>query len=183
MTDYRRAKGEGGLYFFTVVTHQRKVLFGDPLARKCLRHAFQDTRAREPFSIVALCLLPDHIHCLWELPAGDNKYSSRWSRIKALFTRQYLSEGGIEAHASASRQVKRERSIWQRRFWEHQIRDEIDLQNHVDYIHFNPVKHHLVEQIEDWPWSSYHRYAKEGRYQNQHCDKIQNHLDDLSIAE
>jgi putative transposase len=162
MTNYRRAQSEGGYYFFTVVTYNRRRILTDPLARRCLRGAWQMTKEKTPFEDIALCLLPDHLHCLWRLPDGDSDFSLRWARIKAGFTRRYIRAGAVESHPSDSRDRKRERGIWQRRFWEHRIQDERDLQRHVDYIHFNPVKHGLVDRVEDWPWSSYHRYVRDG---------------------
>jgi putative transposase len=164
MTQYRRAKFCGGYYFFTVVTYKRKRFLVDDTARECLRTAWQDVRQSRPFEVTALCLLPDHLHCLWRLPEGDNDYSTRWMLIKKRFTRQYLKTGGQESGQSLSRERKRERGVWQRRFWEHQIRDQEDLNKHVDYIHYNPLKHGLVKAVEDWPWSTYHRFVREGFY-------------------
>jgi len=183
MTRYRRAKGEGVLYFFTLVTCQRRPLFSASFARSCLRRAIRQTRQHAPFRIVAFCLLPEHLHCIWEMPRADNNYAQRWARIKGRFTREYLAAGGCEISPNASRRRKRERGVWQRRFWEHQIRDEHDLQRHVDYIHFNPVKHGLVVDVEQWPWSTYHRYVAAGRYLNRHWDTIQTRLEDLAIPE
>jgi len=164
MTKYRRAKFRGGYYFFTVVTYNRRWLFVDELARTCLRSAWQSVRQKRPFEVVALCLLPNHLHCVWRLPEGDNDFSQRWLFIKKGFTRRYLRAGGQESSQSLSRQKKRERGIWQRRFWEHQIRDQVDLHRHVDYIHYNPVKHGLVSDVEDWPWSTYQRFVRSGFY-------------------
>ena len=110
--------------------------------------------------------MPDHIHCVWRLPAGDSDYSVRWAMVKNAFTRLYLSSGGTEAEQSWSRKKKRERGVWQRRFWEHQIRDEQDLHRHVDYIHYNPLKHGLVESVDSWPWSTYHRFVRSGFYRH-----------------
>ena len=114
--------------------------------------------------MTAICLLPDHLHCIWKLPDGDCDFSYRWSAIKSDFARTYLSAAGKEILQSPSRLKKRERGIWQRRFWEHQIRDETDLQRHIDYIHYNPMKHELVNRVEDWPWSTYHKYVHDGFY-------------------
>ena len=164
MTNYRRATFAGGHYFFTLVTHQRRRFLFDDLARQCLRNAWHKVDRKHPFDVVALCLLPDHLHCLWKLPPGDHAYSQRWQLIKKDFSRNYLHAGGREGAQSVSRQQKRERGIWQRRFWEHQIRDEIDLARHIDYIHYNPVKHGLVQKVADWPWSTYHRFVRTGFY-------------------
>jgi putative transposase len=165
MTNYRRARLEGGCFFFTVVTYDRRRFLTEDRARECLRAAWDETQRVWPFEVVAVCLLPEHLHCVWRLPEGDEDYSRRWGRIKAGFSRRYLRAGGTESRQSASRRGKRERGVWQRRFWEHRIRDETDLQRHIDYIHFNPVKHELAEQVADWPWSSFHRYIREGFYQ------------------
>jgi putative transposase len=183
MTDYRRADNEGGCYFFTVVTYERRALLTEPLARRCLREAWKETRQRSPFEVVAVCLLPDHVHCVWRLPEGDGDFSRRWARIKAGFTRRYLAAGGTEHAQSRSRTVKRERGIWQRRFWEHQIRNATDLRRHIDYIHFNPVKHGLVERVEDWPWSSYHQFARACTYPDQYWQAAENGFNDLGVYE
>jgi len=164
MPNYIRAKFKGGYYFFTVVTYRRRKLFDSAPAHYYLKQAILQTQSKRPFEIIALCLLPDHIHCLWKLPADDADFSIRWSSIKGLFSQQYLREHGCINDATPSRLRKGEACLWQRRFWEHQIRNENDLQKHVDYIHYNPVKHGLVESVEDWPWSTYHRYVKEGFY-------------------
>ncbi len=160
MTDYRRMRLEGGCFFFTVVTYGRRRFLTEEHARECLRAAWDDTLRLHPFELVAVCLLPDHLHCIWSLPEGDEDYSMRWASIKGRFTRRYLQGGGREAIQSRSRQTKHERGVWQRRFWEHRIRDATDLQRHIDYIHYNPVKHGVVKQIADWPWSSFHRYIR-----------------------
>ena len=166
MTNYRRAKFYGGYYFFTLVTYKRRCFLVDDLSRMCLRSIWREVRQNRPFEVVAFCLLPNHIHCVWRLPDGDNDFSQRWMLIKKGFTRRYLRDGGRESVQSLSREKKRERGVWQRRFWEHQIRDEEDLQKHVDYIHYNPVKHRIVKAVEDWPWSTYHRYVREGFYRH-----------------
>ena len=164
MPNYKRAKFEGGYYFFTVVTYKRIKFFDKELARNCLREAIEKTRSRRPFETLAFCLMFDHLHCIWKLPEGDADFSKRWSSIKGLFSKTYSSLSGRRRQISPSRERKGEVCIWQRRFWEHQIRDEKDLQHHVDYIHYNPVKHGLVQRVEDWPWSTYHKYVKEGFY-------------------
>jgi len=183
MTSYRRARFEGGYYFFTVVTLKRRTFLTDELARACFRAAWEETRRRSYFEVVALCLLPDHIHCIWKLPEDDRDFSLRWSRIKSGFTRRYLNFGGEECIQTFSRNIKRERGVWQRRFWEHQIRDVEDLQRHVDYVHYNPVKHGLVEQVEDWPWSTYHRYVREGIYPSRSLHDIQDGCEELLTGE
>ena len=164
MTDYRRSQFGGGYFFFTVVTHRRRPFLVDDLSRGCLRAACRRVRQDRPFEVIASCLLPDHLHCVWRLPEGDNDFSLQWMLIKKGFTRRYLQAEGHELRQSLSRQRKRERGLWQRRFWEHQIRDVDDLQKHVDYIHYNPVKHELVDAVEDWPWSTYHKFVRDGFY-------------------
>jgi putative transposase len=183
MTDYRRANTEGGCYFFTIVTYDRRKFLTEPLARRCLREAWKETRQRSPFEVIAVCLLPNHLHCVRKLPEGDHDFSLRWARIKAGFTRRYLVAGGIECQQSISRTSRRERGIWQRRFWEHQIRDETDLRRHIDYTHYNPVGHGLVERVEDWPWSSYHRFAKTCAYPDQYWQTAQDGFKDLGECE
>jgi len=164
MSHYRRANFPGGYYFFTVVTYNRCSFLTTELARLCLRHAWRYVCQRRPFELYALCLLPNHLHCIWKLPDGDANFSTRWNSIKGIFTREYLRQGGQEAKRSSSQRKREEAALWQRRFWEHQIRDGDDLQNHVDYIHYNPVKHELVSKVEDWPWSTYHRFVRQGLY-------------------
>lgn len=164
MSNYRRANLAGGYYFFTVLTYNRRKILVDSRTRECLRKAWQKTRTKYPFEITAMCLLPEHVHCIWRLPEGDNDFSTRWRLIKRYFTKDYLDAGGKELKQSDSRKGKGEKGVWQRRFWEHQIRDEQDLQNHIDYIHYNPLKHSLVKTVEEWPWSTYHKFVKNGFY-------------------
>jgi putative transposase len=164
MADYRRNYVPGGTYFFTVVTHLRRPMLTDELARTCLRHAVDKVRHDWPFEIVAIVLLPDHLHTIWSLPAGDANYSLRIRRIKEDFTREFLARGGTELPQSASRAAHAQRGVWQRRFWEHTVRDEEDLKRCVDYIHWNPKKHDLVASVRDWKWSTFHRFVKAGEY-------------------
>jgi putative transposase len=154
---YRRAYAPGATYFFTVNLAERQ---RDLLVRHidALRHAVRKTRQAHPFDIVAMVVLPDHLHAIWTLPADDAGYPLRWALIKAGFSRQLPKNELIRD----SRVRKRERSIWQRRYWEHQIRDDADLQAHVDYIHYNPVKHSYVQRPVDWPFSTIHRYIRLG---------------------
>lgn len=125
-----------------------------------LRRAFRDTRRRHPFAIDAIAVLPDHLHAVWTLPEGDKDFAGRWQLIKAGFSRA-LPQG---EPVSASRLRKRERGIWQRRYWEHTLRDEDDFARHVDYIHFNPVKHGHARHVQDWPFSCFHRMVRLGIY-------------------
>jgi len=154
---YRRADYPGGYYFFTVnlVDRQRTLLIDEI---SLLRSVFRQVKNRHPFHINAMVVLPDHLHTIWTLPEGDSDFALRWGLIKAGFSKHIAKHERI----NASRQQKGERGIWQRRYWEHLIRDEQDYANHVDYIHHNPVKHGYVSRAVDWPHSSIHRYIREG---------------------
>jgi len=164
MANYRRAWVPGGTFFFTVVTHRRRAIFTDAIARQFLRTAFQEVQERRPFQIDAIVLLPDHLHCVWSLPPDDADYPTRWRQIKKRFTQQYLARGFPEAALSVGRKRQGDRGVWQRRYYEHTVRDEEDLKHCIDYLHLNPVKHRLVERVRDWPWSSFHRYVRLGEY-------------------
>ena len=164
MGQYLRNYVPGGTYFFTVVTHQRAAILTSDLARKCLRAAFGSVQDRWPFEIIALVLMPDHLHAVWSLPDGDSDFSLRWQKIKELFTRSYLAGGGKERATSHSRMRKQERGIWHPRFWEHTCRDEADLKRCVDYLHWNPVKHGLVSRVCDYPYSTFDKFVRLGEY-------------------
>jgi len=164
MPQYQRAFVPGGTYFFTVVTFDRRPILTSESSRPILREVWLYIQERYPFKVDAICLLPEHLHCIWTLPSNDADYSRRWSAIKGLFSRKYLAAGGEEGTRNPSRARKGEAAVWQRRFWEHCVRDQEDFNRHVDYIHFNPVKHGLVESPRDWPWSSFHRYVAAGYY-------------------
>jgi putative transposase len=164
MPDYRRWYVPGGTYFLTAVTLGRRPILCDELGRRCLREAIETIRQKRPMEVVAIVLLPDHIHTVWTLPQGDAHYPLRWKRIKEEFTVAYLGRGGTEAATSLSRQRQGERGIWQRRYWEHTVRDEEDLKRCVDYVHWNPKKHNYVTSVGDWQWSSFHRYVDLGEY-------------------
>jgi putative transposase len=166
MSEYRRLRVPGGTYFFTVNLLDRQSCL---LTKQIdiLRNAIRVTKMRRPFHIDAWVVLPDHMHCIWTLPLGDNDYSARWRDIKGGFSKSLPKTETV----SASRSAKHERGIWQRRFWEHAIRDDRDYAAHVDYIHVNPFKHGLVQQVSDWPYSSFHRFAGQGIYPpNWVCD-------------
>jgi putative transposase len=156
MSQYRRARIEGSVFFFMVVLAERpsNLLF-EEIER--LRQSYRVVQQRRPFETIAVCILPDPVHLLWALPEGDADFSTRWSLIKSGFSR-----GLDPGPRSASKVGKREKGIWQRRYWEHAIRDDADLERHVDYIHFNPVKHGHVTRVADWPHSSFHRYVERG---------------------
>jgi putative transposase len=157
MSRYRRVKIEGGLFFFTLALADRS---SGLLVRHIdrARRAYAFAHERHPFETVAICILPGHLHALWQLPDRDADYASRWSLFKSAFSR-----GPPAApQRSASKIAKREKGIWQRRYWEQAIRDENDLDRHIEYIHYNPVKHELVTRVVDWPHSSFHRYVEQG---------------------
>ena len=156
MVRYRRNRIPGGSYFFTVTLHDRH---GHALTDHIgpLRRAFLNTQTRHPFAVDAIVILPDHLHTIWSLPPGDDDYPMRWRTLKALYTRALGRSGyRLPRHASG------ECALWQRRFWEHTVRDGPDYRRHVDYIHYNPVKHGYVARVADWPWSSFHRYVRRG---------------------
>ena len=144
MPNYIRAKCEGGHYFFTIVTYERIKLFNNQIARQILKESIEKIRLTRPFETIAFCLLPDHIHCIWKLPENDADFSKRWSSIKGCFSRQYSKLYSKHKPVPSSQARKGEVCIWQRRFWEHLIRDNSDLHRHINYIHYNPVKHGLV---------------------------------------
>ena len=158
MSNYRRARIAGGTFFFTLTLADRS---SDLLVREInrLRRIYGHVQECRPFESVAMCVLPDHLHAIWSLPLDDSDFATRWNLIKSGFSR-----GLPAALRSPSKIAKREKGIWQRRYWEHIIRDDADLVRHVDYIHFNPVKHGLVPRVCDWPHSSFHRYVKRGDF-------------------
>jgi putative transposase len=157
MSYYRRANLEGGTYFFTVTLADRT---SDALVAYVdrLRHFYRSVQESHPFTTVAICILPDHLHAIWELPPRDVDFAGRWSRIKSGFSRGLMPASDL----AVSKLRHREKGIWQRRYWEHLVRDEDDLARHVDYIHYNPVKHGRVTAVRDWPYSSFHRYCRNG---------------------
>jgi putative transposase len=164
MSDYIRAKSPGGTFFFTVVTHRRRGILTFSKSRELLREVVRGVQRAYPFSIDAWVLLPNHLHCLWTLPEGDGDFSKRWALIKLGFSKKASHLRTRDNDLSAPRQARHESPIWQKRFWEHQIRDDADLSRHLDYIHFNPVKHGLVTRVQEWPFSTFHRFVKEGLY-------------------
>ena len=155
MSQYRRTRIPGGTYFFTVVTFERRPFFADPTNVAHLREAFRTVKAARPFEMEAVVILPDHLHCLWRLPAGDDDFSGRWREIKKAASRRIAADANPRG----------ERSVWQRRFWEHALRDEADWRAHIDYIHYNPVKHGLAGRPADWPLSSFAQSVSKGWYE------------------
>ena len=164
VSNYRRAKIEGGTYFFTVVTHRRRRLFHEPANRELLGDVIRECRREWPFEMNAIVLLPDHLHAIWTLPQGDTNYSGRWSVIKKNFTTRFLSAGGADWKVSTGKRRENRRGVWQPRFWEHVIEDAEDFDVHFDYIHYNPVKHKFVRCPRDWEPTSFHRWVRQGVY-------------------
>ncbi|MDR3492746.1 MAG: transposase [Gammaproteobacteria bacterium] len=155
MKNVRRIYVPGICYFFTVVTYKRRPILCSEYAINRLRNAFHYTKLKHPFKMPAIVILPDHLHCLWQLPENDSDFSKRWRIIK-----HYFSVG-----MSSETTVGKNKQIWQPRFWDHIIRNEKDLHRHLDYIHYNPVKHGYVKKPLDWPYSSFKRFVKEGAYE------------------
>ncbi|MEO0513710.1 MAG: transposase [Planctomycetota bacterium] len=162
MPYYRRNLVPGGTYFFTVVTAKRKPIFNQSEAVELLRQVIRIEKQARPFEIIASVILPDHLHMIWTLPSDDADYSKRWQSIKASFTRTYLRTQQAEQAVTPGYREQRRRGVWQPRFLEHTIRDEKDLADHTDYIHFNPVKHGYVSRPADWPYSSLHSFIERG---------------------
>lgn len=157
MSNYRRAWIPGSTSFFTVnlLERDRRLLVEHI---DSLRRSFASARCKRPFEILSIVVLPDHLHCIWRLPPDDADNATRWAHIKASFSRSIPRR----EYRSSRRIQKAERGIWQRRHWEHVIRDERDLAAHVDYVHYNPVKHGHVRRAVQWPYSSFHRYVARG---------------------
>jgi putative transposase len=167
MADYRRWHIAGGTFFFTVVTHSRVPLFANEIAREILGTKIRHCQQKWPFETNAIVLLPEHLHALWTLPAGDSHYPMRWAWIKKEFTKEWLAAGGIEQKVSYSRLRRGDHGVWQPRYWEHTIRDERDFDRHFDYLHYNPVKHGHVACPHEWPYSSFHRWMTAGVYEKE----------------
>lgn len=154
MSNYKRVYLHGRSYFFTVVTANRCNLFTEEKNIQLLKAALRYVRLRKPFKIEAICVLPDHLHCIWTMQ-DDSNHSVRWQMVKTYFSRQFRFQNpGIEQN-----------KIWQPRYWEHMIRNQDDLHRHIDYIHYNPVKHGLVGSVKDWRYSSFCRFCEQGWYE------------------
>jgi putative transposase len=161
MSRYIRARTPGATYFFTVVLQDRSARYlVDHVAE--LRACFAELKARHPLRIDAMVVLPDHLHAIWTLPGDDQDFSTRWMLVKQAFTRR-LNAAGVLDPSAAQPRARGRRALWQNRFWEHQITDDDDFQRHVDYIHFNPVKHGWVLRAREWPYSSLHRFVRTGQ--------------------
>ncbi|WFC43512.1 transposase [Pseudoxanthomonas sp. SE1] len=159
MSNYRRVWVPGGTYFFTVnLLKRRRCLLVEHV--DLLRDAFRVAGAARPFHVLAIVVLPDHLHCVWRLPEGDADNANRWAQIKSGFSRALPAK----ERRSSQRIARRERGIWQRRYWEHLIRDEDDLRRHVDYVHINPVKHGHAARAGEWPYSSFRQWVAAGEY-------------------
>lgn len=155
MPNYRRVLLPGGTYFFTVVTRNRMPIFThSDLVDRFLK-TLSEVQSIFPFQVVAYCIMPEHIHYIWTLPENDSDYPKRWQSIKGRFANHWN-----KGHPTM-------RMAWQRGYWEHTIRDEKDLYQHIDYIHYNPIKHRLVENVQEWKWSSFHQFREEGVYDDQ----------------
>lgn len=159
---YRRAYHPGGSYFFTLVAADRRPILQSGEAVEILRKSFRQVMKKYPFSVDAAVILPDHLHCIWTLPSDDKDFSTRWRLIKTWFTKHCPKD--LRGEISASRRKKNEQAIWQHRFWEHLLRNELDYRHHVEYIHYNPVKHGYVTQPCYWPYSSFQHYVRSGIY-------------------
>jgi putative transposase len=164
MSRYRRSTTQGATFFFTLNTFRRQPVLLHDEVRAALREGLKEVRSRLPFKIHAWVLLPDHLHCIWELPPGDTAFGLRWGQIKRHVTLACDGELEVLPLLTASGKKRHEGTLWQRRFWEHQIRNEADFVRHVDYIHWNPVKHGHVRQVAKWPYSTFHRYVRSGVY-------------------
>ncbi len=151
MSNYRRSRLKGGAFFFTIVTHNRFPIFKDVINIRALRKIILEVSVELPFEEVACVILHDHIHSIWQLPESDCNYPKRWGTIKARFTK-YMRINGFDG------------PVWQKRFWEHTIKDAKDLNSHIDYIHYNPLKHGYVDEVIDWPYSSFKRYVDDSYY-------------------
>jgi putative transposase len=158
MPQYRRLYIPGGTYFFTVVSYRRRPILTHPVLRRALRDSIQAVKTNYPFDILAWVLLPDHLHCVWRLPPGEDDFSIRWSQIKRLTSQQVIDTLHFGKMATDSMVRRRELTIWQPRFWERWVRNAVELRQIIQYIHTNPVKHGLVQRVEDWPFSTYHGY-------------------------
>ncbi len=164
MPNYLRNFIKGGTFFFTVVTYMRYPIFEEDSAISLLTDCFNRVIKIYPFEVDAIAILPDHLHTIWTLPDGESDFSLRWKQIKSSFSRGYL--GPRYQNLSESMYHKGEKGIWQRRFWEHTIRDQTDFNRHCDYIHYNPVKHGLTESPLQWKYSSFEKFVQKGLYPN-----------------
>ena len=164
MPQYIRSYTKNATYFFTLVSYNRREILCEDDFLQAFKKSIKQVQQQYPFEIIAWVQLPDHLHCIWEMPTNDADYSMRWSQIKRLTTQACPQYHLPIDELSYSRVKRNERGIWQRRFYEHEIKDEADFVRHMDYLHYNPVKHGLVERVINWQYSSFHRYVKQGFY-------------------
>lgn len=169
MSNYRRLYIPGGTYFFTLVGYRRQPIFADEQRVMLLRQAFREVKNKRPFELLAAVILPDHLHCLWSLPCGDADFSTRWQMVKTAFSRRVPAEVKINGS----------KMVWQPRFYEHCLRDDVDFHKHLDYIHFNPVKHGLAATPGEWPYSSFKRFVRLGWYEPNWGDRVTSEVGDL----
>ncbi|MEK6531494.1 MAG: transposase [Deltaproteobacteria bacterium] len=167
MSNYRRVRN-GSVYFFTVVTYKRQPVLCLNDSRTALRQSIKTAKEKMPFEIKAWVLLPDHLHCIWELPERNSDYSKRWALIKREFTKRM--KGRLKTPSPGPSRIRSgEATIWQRRFGEHMIKDDLDFTRHAEYIHYNPVRHGLAALPKDWKLSSFHKFAAQGLYPENWC--------------
>jgi putative transposase len=159
---YRRAFIPGGTYFFTVVVEARRPIFTSAEVVEVLRGAFRSVCKSHPFQIDAMVVMPDHLHCILTMPPNDVDFATRWRLIKTWFTKHVPAT--LRAAPNSNRAARGEQAVWQHRYWEHLIRDDLDYARHLDYIHYNPVKHGLVVSALDWPYSSLRHHIDAGSY-------------------
>ncbi len=159
---YRRAFVPGGSFFFTLVMQGRRPVFASAETVDVLCEAFRSVRSTRPFELDAMVILPDHMHCIWTLPKDDADFATRWRLVKTWFTKH--CDPALRIVPDRAGAARNEQALWQHRYWEHMLRDEIDFSRHVEYIHFNPVKHGLVASAMDWPYSSFRQYVEAGVY-------------------
>lgn len=183
MPEYRRIKVKGGTYFFTVVTFGRQPILTDEPVRVALRNGIREVRQSLPFTIEAWVLLPDHFHTIWRLPENDDNFASRWAIIKRAVSYRCNSLSGNWRSTNDSHSKRGENRIWQRRFWEHLIRDGKDFQLHIDYIHLNPVKHGYVKKVKDWPYSTFHNFVSKGLYLPDWGGTVEEELEKMDFGE
>ena len=164
MSRYRRQNTPGSTWFFTVVTYERRAFLCDEKVRSALREAIKKVQTNHPFKIEAWVLLPDHFHCIWTLPEQDSNYPLRIRLLKRYVTQSCAGFLHRDSLNTPSRRKRKESTIWQRRYWEHRLRTDKDFRNHMDYIHYNPVKHECCQSPTEWPYSTIHRLTKEGVY-------------------
>jgi putative transposase len=164
MPRYTRSRQRGGTFFFTAVTYRRQPLLTRPGALDMLRESLDEVCSQQPFSLRAWVILPDHGHFIWTLPTGDDDYAGRWGRLKAAFTRRLYQQMPNLKPITVMQRKRNERTVWQRRFREHRIRDPEDFTAHLDYLHYNPVKHGLAKSAGEWRFSSFHTYVERGVY-------------------